>query len=297
MFINMSLFAGEVVYPAKFDTIFGQVGDNRTELYLDKLGKDIEGSDMVMGKAKKTVIEYDNERIVIDEVRSWVNIENLNQLKLYRFRVYTEDQFENKSVPQIIALIPYTDAERSMLEVPIPRISYNIEGAMIRWPVGISSVMFDFHELEYRYPNKSGGFETGTVTDPRIGIPVQNVNPGSEFEIEVRHTVTPIRNETTRILDRVPIDRPIFFRMATSFAVTFETTGNGVLTARQNVNNFNSGDFADVGSTISFTATPNTGYKVKQWTNNDETVNGVASSYNLVVSGTHHITVEFEEND
>ena len=53
---NLEKFAGEVIYPARFDTIFGQVGYERVELDLMKAGR-IPASKIKLGKATKTVIE------------------------------------------------------------------------------------------------------------------------------------------------------------------------------------------------------------------------------------------------
>lgn len=98
MYDNLEKYAKEDIYPAKYDTIIGQVGYERVEIDLLKAGR-IPSSKIYMGKAKKTVVEYDDKRIVIDSVVSWVNITGLTVSKLYRFKVYTEDEYGNRSVP------------------------------------------------------------------------------------------------------------------------------------------------------------------------------------------------------
>jgi len=299
MYDIMEPYAGEKVYPGKFDTLLvdrhGYIGYNRVEIDLLNAGR-IPTSEIKMGKAKKTVIEYDQEKIIIDSLVSWVNITGLTLPKLYRFRIYAIDEFNNPSVPETIALIPYTDEEKDMLEVPAPRIVYSGAGAFIQWPGGISSVMMNFHELEYEYRDRNNNAQTGKVTDERAGIPVENVEPGAEIVIQATYTVTPIRNETKPILDRVTIERPLTFRMATNFAVSFDVAGDGgILAARIGFNPIYSGSLIDAGATIVFVATPASGYRVKEWKNNGMVVNGAATTYTVAnLSEIINVTVEFE---
>ncbi|HLU94999.1 MAG TPA: hypothetical protein VKZ54_12770, partial [Membranihabitans sp.] len=94
-------FEGEVVYPAKYDTIIGLIGFERVELDLLKAGR-IPSDQINLGKARQTRIEYDEEVMTIESLVSYVNITGLEQSKLYRFKVYTIDEFGNESVPQEI---------------------------------------------------------------------------------------------------------------------------------------------------------------------------------------------------
>ena len=299
MYDIMEPYAGEKVYPGKFDTLLvdrhGYIGYNRVEIDLLNAGR-IPTSEIKMGKAKKTVIEYDQEKIIIDSLVSWVNITGLTLPKLYRFRIYTIDNFNNPSVVETIALIPYTDEEKDMLEVPAPRIVYSGAGATIQWPGGISSVMMNFHELEYEYQDKNKNTQSGKVTDARVGIPVENVEPGAEITIQTSYTVTPIRNETKPILDRVQIERPMIFRMATNFAVSYNVVGEGgILAARIGFTPVSSGSLIDAGVTVIFVATPSSGYRVKEWRNNGIAVNGTATTYTLAnLSEITNVTVAFE---
>jgi hypothetical protein len=82
---------GEKVYADKLDGIIRiQVDYERVEIDLMTAGR-IPSSQIIMGKAKKTVIECEDfaepdHRRVIDSVCSWVNITGLTQLKLYQLR-------------------------------------------------------------------------------------------------------------------------------------------------------------------------------------------------------------------
>ena len=212
MFDNVKPYEGDIVYPAKFDTIYGFIGYERVEIDLLKAGR-LPANEIKMGKAKKTVIQYDQEKIVIDSLCSWVNIKNIPLPKLYRFRIYTIDEFENQSVPQVIALIPYTAEDKDLLEVPIPRFDYSESGATISWPAGISSVMLHFCGLTYSYIDKDGVLKTGDTKDTRPVIPVENLEPGVNYIVDIDYKVVPVLNETTPILDTVEIARPLTVRM------------------------------------------------------------------------------------
>jgi uncharacterized repeat protein (TIGR02543 family) len=78
------------------------------------------------------------------------------------------------------------------------------------------------------------------------------------------------------------------------YPVTFSVTGgNGTLTATVDDVAISSGDFVQLGKNVVFTANPNTNYAVMEWKNNGTTVNGTNEVYNLTVSETHNVTVEF----
>ncbi|MEN6454313.1 MAG: hypothetical protein ABFD10_08635, partial [Prolixibacteraceae bacterium] len=64
---NIEKYAGEVIYPARFDTIFGHIGYERVEIDLMKAGR-IPSSQLHLGKASKTVVEYGGEKHYIDSV-------------------------------------------------------------------------------------------------------------------------------------------------------------------------------------------------------------------------------------
>ena len=120
MYEKQELYEGEVVYPAKYDTVVGHIGFERVEIDLMSAGR-IPSSQIKLGKAKKTKITYDDQEIVIDSLVSWVNITGLTQSKLYRFNITTVDEYGNESVPQEIALIPFTSSDLAGFAVSPPR--------------------------------------------------------------------------------------------------------------------------------------------------------------------------------
>src|SRR3546814_4036495 len=78
MYDTLEEYSGEVVYPAKYDTIVGHIGYERVEIDLMKAGR-IPSSEIMMGKAVKTVIEYEDQVITLDSLVSWVNITGLTR--------------------------------------------------------------------------------------------------------------------------------------------------------------------------------------------------------------------------
>lgn len=81
MYDSLEEYSGEVVYPGKYDTIVGHVGYERVEIDLMRAGR-IPASQVKLGKARKTVVEYDDKVITIDSLVSWVNITGLTDPKL-----------------------------------------------------------------------------------------------------------------------------------------------------------------------------------------------------------------------
>ncbi len=227
MYKTQQKYEGEVVYPARFDTIIGHIGFERVELDLLKAGR-IPSSQIKLGKAKKTVIEYDNKVLIIDSLVSWVNITGLTTAKLYRFKVYTIDEFENKSVPQGIALIPYTVGDFATLQVASPRVMSSPSAAVIDWPKGISSVLLNYYGLTFEYTDKDGVVKKGVRgSDSRFFI--SNVAAGQAVTIKMGYKVIPkVSNEL--ILDTLIFKSNIVLNMPTG-STEFSPSERAILIA------------------------------------------------------------------
>ena len=222
---NIEPYAEEVVYPAKYDTIVSKIGFERVEINLMKAGR-IPSSKISMGKSKKTIIEYDNQKIVIDSLVSWVNVTNLTQSKLYRIRVYTVDEFDNKSVPQIIAVIPYTQSDVNNLVVSSPRILTSPSAAVLDWPTSLTNILLNYISLEYEYSDKSGTKITGKRTaNPRIFA--ANLNAGQPFNMQLKYNVVPKVNGIA-ILDTVQLVNSLTINMPTG-STTFNPAEREIL--------------------------------------------------------------------
>lgn len=213
MYDSLEEYAGEIVYPAKFDTVVGHIGFERVEIDLMKAGR-IPSSAIKLGKAKKTVVEYDTVQLVIDSLVSWVNITGLNRSKLYRFHIYTLDEYGNKSVPQEIALIPYTSSDVEALAIASPRILASPSSAVVDWPNGLSSVLLTYYGLNYRYTDKDGTVRSGERgADARFFV--ANLEPGQTATIDVTYRVVPrVNNEP--IIDTISLERQLEITMPTA---------------------------------------------------------------------------------
>lgn len=223
-------YAGEIVYPARFDTIAGRVGFERVEIDLMKAGR-IPSSQMKLGKASKTIVEYDRERLVIDSVCSWVNVTGLTQAKLYRFNIYTEDDFGNASVPQEIALIPFTKLDRDLVGIASPRLSVSPTALVAEWPNGLNSVVMEYHGLSLKYTDNDGKLNQETTSGTRFFC--SNLTPGENAVINIDYKVLPIQSDGTRILDTVIVSKDLVVNMpvsSTAFspAETVILQGNGI---------------------------------------------------------------------
>lgn len=238
---NVEPFGGEKIYPAKFDTISGKIGFERVELDLMKAGR-VPSSQIYLGKASKTVVEYDKERIVVDSVVSWVNIPNLTVSKLYRFRVYTEDQYGNKSVPQEIALIPYTTNELTTIAVQSPRIFASPTTAVLDWADKISSILLTYCDLTFSYVDQSGETREGERdVSPRIFA--GNLKTGDEIVVDVNYRVVP-KVDGQEILDTVVLNQKVSFFMP-SPTTTFLPAESDIL-RKNGVTTFNAVGVADI---------------------------------------------------
>jgi hypothetical protein len=200
----------ETVYPAHFDTIFARSGYERVEIDLVKEGR-LPPQLMYLGKAKKTLVEYDGKTKEYDSVCSWVNITDLTLPKLYRFKIYTLDEYDNHSTPMEIALTPYTSVDKNALAVPSPNILTLAGFIAVEWTNGLSSDIMDYIKLSYSYTDKEGRIRTGETTNNQFFV--NNIEVGEEVPVDVRFWVIPKMNGES-ILDSVSFDQQFQISMA-----------------------------------------------------------------------------------
>lgn len=192
----------EIVYPAGFDTLGWKLGYERVEFDLKKGGR-VPSSQMKLGKAKKTVIEYDDKRIVIDSVCSWVSISGLNELRLYHFTIYTEDQYGDKSIPQEVQLTPFTKTDLDVLSLVPPNVTESTSAAIIEWGAPIESDLYDFFSYSYEYADRDGQMHRGEGENNLPSFLVENVLPGVEIPIKITAKILP-KIGGNPILDTIP---------------------------------------------------------------------------------------------
>jgi hypothetical protein len=213
MYDNINSFVTEEkVYPGGFDRAEGRIGYERVEIDLLEAGR-IPASEIKLGKAEKTVIEYDKEVITIDSLCSWVSIEGLTLSKLYRFNIYTIDQYGNKSIPVEIALIPYTAEDLATLVVPSPRIVYRPTETTVSWS---ENPLMEYCELTFAYTDQSGVHRTGSQTGQRPSIIVDNLELGSQVTVNMRYAAIPKVNNVP-IIDTVYFENSLLLNVPLIF--------------------------------------------------------------------------------
>lgn len=207
MYDNIEKYAGETVYPGRFDTLIGRVGFERIELDFMKDRSRIPASQMKLGKATKSVFEYDGKTVTVDTLTSWISITGLAESKLYRIKAYTIDDNGNKSIPQEIALIPYTEGEKENLTIAPPKITATPDAAALSWPGGLSSFLLDYYGLKYSYKDKTGALHQGTLSE-KSNIVMQGLKSGQINPIDISFKVVPKMNGIP-ILDTIWVDEKI----------------------------------------------------------------------------------------
>jgi hypothetical protein len=210
----------EIVYPAHFDTIYATPGYERIEIDLCVAGR-IPASQMKLGKAKKTIVEYDDETLKFDSVCSWINITGLTQPRLYRFKVFSADEHGNRSTPLEVALTPYTSVDREALAVPNPNIAASSSSAVIEWAGGLTSTVMEYQGLSYSYTDKDGDKKTGTKWN-RAEFFIYNLEAEQEVTVDVRYWVIP-KMDGKNILDSVYFDQPLTLTMPSASAPFYPT--------------------------------------------------------------------------
>jgi hypothetical protein len=201
----------EIVYPAHFDTVYHRVGFERVEIDLSRYGR-IPASRMNLGKAKKTVILYDKEKIVYDSLCSWVNITNLTQPKLYRFKIFTEDEFGNQSTPIEVSATPFTSNDRDALGLPVPVFLESTTVALVEWKNPISSDLFDMLSYTYTYADKNDAKRSGSGDGDFPSFFIENVKWGEPVTVTITSRIVPK-------LDKIPILDTIIWSYPMTFAV------------------------------------------------------------------------------
>ncbi|MDR0697597.1 MAG: hypothetical protein LBG28_00035 [Tannerella sp.] len=190
----------EIVYPARFDTVYGAVGFERVEIDLCTAGR-IPSSQMELGKAERTIVEYiahgDSVKLVIDSVCSWLSITGLDEPKLYNFRIYTSNSKEHGdlSVPVEISLTPYTSQDRDALGLTPPLTIESTSSVLIEWRSRLSSAtVLNFYSYEYNYTDRDNNVHAGEGEGDLPSFFVENIRRGEITTIDMKCRIQPVLN-------------------------------------------------------------------------------------------------------
>jgi hypothetical protein len=211
MFDNIKEHATEEkVFVGKFDKAEGRVGLNRVEIDLMNAGR-IPSEQVKIGKAVKTVVEYDNVKHTYEPVPSWINLTGLTESKLYRIQVFNEDGLGNRSLPVEVAVIPFTDEDLASLVAPAPEKSLSPTSAILRWPNGLSSSFYDYYEMEYSYIDQTGA---KTMKTNGSNITLTSLVEGSEGTVQLKLKTVP-RHNSEPILDTAYLESTVSYKLPT----------------------------------------------------------------------------------
>jgi hypothetical protein len=214
----------EIVYPGHFDTTYTTVGFERIEIDLCKAGR-IPSEEMNLGKATQTVIEFINNgrdtTIVIPEVRSWVNVTGLTEPNMYQFKIYTADEYGNRSKPVEVSESPYTQADLDLLALPEPSVAASTSSAKVQWKTGLSSRLYDVLNWSYAYKDRNGNTVSGGDETDNPEFFVENVEHGESVSVDIRTTIVPRLNDKP-ILDAVEWLFPMTLTLGTKPVIFLE---------------------------------------------------------------------------
>jgi hypothetical protein len=212
----------ETVYIGKFsEDPYMRVGYKRVEIELmgDSVGRAF-SDDLYLGKAKKTVIEYDEadglRRLVYDSVCSWVNIQGLTTAKTYVFTIYAEDGLGNRSISTEALGKPFTDADLDGIVFPAPRVITAPTTVEFSWEnqvsEGLSSPSFKFVELIYSFADVNGRIVSGKLSDKDArtapSFNIRNLKFADSTVVTINYKIIPVV-ESGLILDTLSIIKEI----------------------------------------------------------------------------------------
>lgn len=214
---NIAKYATEeTVYVGKFsDVPYVSIGYKRVEIELmgDSIGRAF-SDDLYLGKAKRTVVEYEEadgpRRRVFDSVCSWVNITGLATPKTYIFTIYAEDRYGNRSIPVEALGKPYTDAEFEGIYFPQPRIISTPTTVEFVWnKISLEEdPMFKFVEFIYSYTDANNKMVSGKINMSADGndrsFRLKNLEYANDISVMFNCRIIP-RWESGLILDTLPL--------------------------------------------------------------------------------------------
>ena len=173
------------------------------------------------------------------------------------------------------------------------------------------TVAVEFEEITYLMMIGKAGNGTLTATVDGIGIRsgdrVQHgkeiifvASPASGYRVkEWRHNGAEVSGDTPNryVLSDLSADATVtaeFEQIILTLRYDVDG-GNGTLKATVNGVDIGSDDWAGYGESVVFTATPASGYRIKEWKDNETTVNGDHSIYTIHdFTSAHTVSVTFE---
>jgi hypothetical protein len=145
-------FDGEIVYPAGYKqyNVIATSGFERVE--IDLLPSRIPESEVFLPKAVRTVVEYGDKRVVFEPARSWVNITGLTIPQTYRFKIYTEDEWGDRSKTVEVRAKPFTEDDKNAYAI---LTSYIASASRATLTCRLAPNLYTFHNVTYSYTDRN----------------------------------------------------------------------------------------------------------------------------------------------
>ncbi|GHT24820.1 hypothetical protein FACS189430_10440 [Bacteroidia bacterium] len=158
----------ETVYPAGYDLLYVKASGGMERVEIDLCESRVPESELFLPRAVRTVVEYGGKRDVFEPARSWVNITGLTVPQLYRFKIYTEDEWGDRSKPVEITGKPFTEADKNAYVI-LPTATAFASRAVVNCPTS-PNLLYRYHSVKYSYTDKDGVVQSGESLTPNFTI-------------------------------------------------------------------------------------------------------------------------------
>ncbi|GHT70303.1 hypothetical protein AGMMS50239_38520 [Bacteroidia bacterium] len=176
----------ETVYPAGYDPRYVKAAGGLERVEIDLCEKRFTESELYLPKAVRTVVEYSGKKDVFEPARSWVNITGLTVPQVYRFKIYTEDEFGNASRPVEITGKPFTEADKGALVV-LNTVSASASQAAV--VCAAAPDMYTFCYASYSYTDKNNVALSGKASTPVFIL--NNLGTGKTTQVNISYHLLP----------------------------------------------------------------------------------------------------------
>lgn len=158
----------ETVYPAGYELPYVKTSGGMERVEIDLCESRVPESELFLPRAVRTVVEYGGKRDIFEPARSWVNITGLTVPQLYRFKIYTEDEWGDRSKPVEITGKPFTESDKNAYVI-LPTATAFASRAVVNCPTS-PNLLYRYHSIKYSYTDKDGVVQSGESPTPNFTI-------------------------------------------------------------------------------------------------------------------------------
>lgn len=140
----------------------------------------------------------------------------------------------------------------------------------------------------------NSGTEVTFTANPSEGYAVEGWYSDAKCTNKIDSAGT---NKTYTVTVNADTNVYVKFREANKYTVTFNSSNEtyGTVSAKHNGDDFTSGATVTEGDTVTFTAKPESGYALSDWTVNDVSASSTANPYTITVNKDTTVTANFKE--